>query len=194
LLDQYEQFRSIAPSISFPETHDTDRLINELPSAGINDPSAIEQRYKNAYLFAAVFSTGVMIPIGYEYGFRKKLHVVDTRPEDWEKPPFDLTRYIAEVNRMKASLPVLNEEGPQRAVWLGDGRIVGLLRRAMRGPEWIATLLNSDRSRPVTTRIEWPDVDVFQLGREVTPGRMGRPWSGPEIAMEPGEVRVYAGR
>ena len=32
-------------------------------------------------------------------------------------------RYIGEVNRMKASLPVLNEEGPQRAVPLGDGRI-----------------------------------------------------------------------
>jgi starch synthase (maltosyl-transferring) len=194
LLDQYEQFRSIAPSISFPETHDTDRLINELTSAGINDPGAIEQRYRNAYLFAAVFSTGVMIPIGYEHGFRKKLHVVDTRPEDWEKPAFDLARYIAQVNRMKASLPVLNEEGPQRAVLLGDARIVGLLRRAMRGPGWIATLVNSDRSRPVTARIGWPDVDVFQLGREVTPGRMGRPWSGPEIAMEPGEVRVYAGR
>jgi starch synthase (maltosyl-transferring) len=194
LLDQYEQFRSIAPSISFPETHDTDRLINELTIAGINDPSAIEQRYRDAYLFASVFSTGVMIPIGYEYGFRKKLHVVDTRPKDWEKPVFNLTRYIAEVNRMKASLPVLNEEGPQRAVLLGDGQIVGLLRRAMRGPGWTAALVNSDRSRPVTARIEWPDVDVFQLGREVTPGRMGRPWSGPEIAMEPGEVRVYAGR
>ena len=35
LLDQYEQFRSIAPSISFPETHDTDRLINELAAEGV---------------------------------------------------------------------------------------------------------------------------------------------------------------
>jgi starch synthase (maltosyl-transferring) len=193
LLDQYEQFRSIAPSISFPETHDTDRLINELTAAGVTDRVAIERRYKDAYLFSAVFSTGVMIPIGYEYGFRRKLHVVKTRPKDWEKPAFDLTGYIGQVNRMKASLPVLNEEGPQRAVLLGDGRMVGLLRRAMRGPAWTLTLVNSDRSSPVTARIEWPDVDVFQLGREVTPGHTGRPWSGPEVALEPGEVRVYAG-
>jgi starch synthase (maltosyl-transferring) len=193
LLDQYEQFRSIAPSISFPETHDTDRLINVLMADGVTDRSEIERRYKDAYLFSALFSTGVMIPIGYEYGFRKKLHVVKTRPKDWEKPAFDLTRYIGEVNRMKASLPVLNEEGPQRAVLLGDGPMVGLLRRAMRGPAWTLTLVNSDRSSPVTARIEWPDVDVFQLGREVTPGHGGRPWSGPEVALEPGEVRVYAG-
>ena len=62
----------------------------------------------------------------------------------------------------------------------------------MRGPAWTLTLVNSDRVSPVTARIEWPDVDVFQLGREVTPGHTGRPWSGPEVALEPGEVRVYA--
>ena len=193
LLDQYEQFRSIAPSISFPETHDTDRLINDLMADGVTERSAIERRYKDAYLFSAVFSTGVMIPIGYEYGFRKKLHVVKTRPKDWEKPNFDLTRYIGEVNRMKASLPVLNEEGPQHAALLGDGRMVGLLRRAMRGPAWTLTLVNGDRSSPVTARVEWPGADVRQ-GREVTPGGKGQPLrAGAEITLEPGEVRVYAG-
>jgi starch synthase (maltosyl-transferring) len=135
-----------------------------------------------------------MIPIGYEYGFRRKLHVVKTRPKDWEKPAFDLTRYIGQVNRMKASLPVLNEEGPQRAVLLGDGRMVGLLRRAMRGPAWTVTLVNSDRSLPVTARIQWLDVDV-QQGREVTPGGKEQPLqTGAEVTLEPGEVRVYAGR
>ena len=68
-----------------------------------------------------------------------------TRPDDWELPAFDLTSYIGEVNRMKASLPVLNEEGPQRAIPLGDGQIVCLLRRAMRGPAWTATLINPGR-------------------------------------------------
>ena len=40
--------------------------------AGITDPKEVERRYSDAYLFAAVFSTGVMIPIGYEYGFREE--------------------------------------------------------------------------------------------------------------------------
>ncbi len=36
LLDQYERFRLIAPSIAFPESHDTERLAAEVPS---QDPS-----------------------------------------------------------------------------------------------------------------------------------------------------------
>lgn len=195
LFEQYEQFRSIAPSVAFPETHDTDRLINELNASGVGDIRDVERRYKNAYLFAAAFSTGVMIPIGYEYGFRKKLHVVETRPEDWEKPVFDLSSYIAEVNRMKASVPVLNEEGPQRAVLLGDHRIVCLLRRAMRGPAWTTVLINSDYGSAATARIEWLDGDV-QEGREITPGREGVETfrAGSEVTLEPGEVRVYSSR
>lgn len=191
LLDQYEQFRSIAPSIAFPESHDTERLNTELRAAGVTDPQALERRYKEAYLFSAVFSTGVMIPIGFEYGFRKKLHVVNTRPADWEKPAFDVTRYIGEVNRMKAALPVLNEEGPQRALSFEGGRVVGLLRRAMRGGDWTLTLINTDRSSPATTRIESLERDV-QEGREVTPGVRGRPIRmGSEVTLAAGDVRVY---
>ena len=154
----------------------------------------MEGRYKDAYLFAALFSAGVMIPIGFEYGFRKKLHVVETTPKDWEKPAFDLTRYIGEVNRMKASLPVLNEEGPQRAIMLGEGRVVCLLRRAMRGNAWTVTLINADRSSPVTTRIGPLDKGVHE-GRDVTPGCAGDPLRvGAEMTLQPGEVRVYASR
>lgn len=194
LLDQYEQFRSIAPSISFPETHDTNRLISDLGASGVTNVAEVEQRYRNAYLFAAVFSAGVMIPIGFEFGFRKKLDVVKTRPEDWEAPAFDLTRWIAQVNRMKASVPVLNEEGPQRAIHLGDGRIVCLLRRALRGPAWAIVLVNTDRTWPVTARIEWLDGDV-QEGREVTPGGSDREFrAGSEVTLQPGEVRIYTSR
>jgi starch synthase (maltosyl-transferring) len=195
LLKQYEMFRSIAPSISFPESHDTDRLVNELGVGATIPPVAtIQRRYKAAYLFAAVFATGVMIPIGYEYGFRKRLHVVKTRPEDWEQPTFDLTRYIGEVNRMKASLPVLNDEGPQRATPLGDGRVVCLLRRALQGPGWTLTVVNSDSEEAVSTRLEQLDQDVGG-GREVSPGRQGAPFKvGDEIVLQPSEVRVYANR
>jgi starch synthase (maltosyl-transferring) len=119
---------------------------------------------------------------------------VKTRPTDWEKPTFDLTRYIGEVNRMKASLPVLNEEGPQRALTLANGRAVCLLRRAMRGRAWTVVLINSDRTSPVAARIDGLDKDV-EGGREVTPGRKDLPFHpGGEVTLAPGEVRVYANR
>lgn len=103
LLEQYELTRQIAPSISFPESHDTERLYSE--SDGNVD--ALKQRY----LFAALFSAGVMMPIGFEYGFRNRLHVVETHPEDWEEPATDLTGFISAVNRIKTDHPLFQEEG-----------------------------------------------------------------------------------
>jgi starch synthase (maltosyl-transferring) len=125
-LEQYNHFRQLAPSISFPETHDTERLAEE--SGG--EVAVARQRY----LFAAFFSTGLMIPAGFEYGFKKKLHVVKTRPQDWETPAYDLSTYISQVNRMKKNCPVLLEEGPMLRV---DGT----------GKEPVVCLLKSRESR-----------------------------------------------
>jgi starch synthase (maltosyl-transferring) len=192
LLEQYEKFRSIAPTIAFPETHDTDRLAADLALEGVTDRRQLELRYRHAYVFSAIFSTGVMIPMGFEYGFKKRLHVVETRPEDWEEPAFDLTRYIGEVNRMKADTPVLNQEGPQRAVPLGGGRAMCLVRRALRGPKWTASVINPDPEASVTVRLSELDGDL-QGGREITPGWKGVPLhAGMEITLDPGDIRIFA--
>ena len=136
LLEQYEQFRHLAPSIAFPESHDTKRLAAE--SGG----DERESRFR--YLFAAVFSTGVMMPIGYELGFRRPLHVVKTRPEHWEKTRFDIRGFIGRVNAMKAATPVLNEEGPQRRFTEPKARLVGLLRSLGQQAQRSAVLINPD--------------------------------------------------
>ena len=54
LLEQYERFCHIAPTIAFPESHDTERLVTELLAAGFPE-SEIEARYRQAYAFAAAF-------------------------------------------------------------------------------------------------------------------------------------------
>jgi starch synthase (maltosyl-transferring) len=136
LLDQYETFRDLAPSIAFPESHDTVRLAEEA------DGNSRESRFR--YLFAAVFSTGVMMPIGYELGFRRGLHVVETRPEHWEKPSFDIRDFVGRVNAMKAETPVLNEEGPQERFTDADEPVVGLLRRSQQQAQRSAVLINPD--------------------------------------------------
>ncbi len=131
-LEQYEQNRlQGAPSVSFPESHDTERLASELQG---NWPAV-----KMRYAFAAVFSTGVMMPIGFEFGFRKKLHVVETTPEDWEEPAIDLRDFIARCNRLKLTYPVFGEEGPIEPInqsnpavlvlkkTSGDGQMSGLI-------------------------------------------------------------------
>jgi starch synthase (maltosyl-transferring) len=102
LLEQYHLTRDTVPSISFPESHDTPRLFAEVHG----NVDAMKQRY----LFAALFSAGVMLPMGFEFGFRKPLHVVETRPSDWETPAIDLTGYIKYINGIKSRYPVFNEE------------------------------------------------------------------------------------
>src|SRR3546814_15138895 len=62
----------IAPSIAFPESHDTERLAVELRASGIVDDDRIARAYRQRYLFAALFSTGVLMPMGYEFGWRSE--------------------------------------------------------------------------------------------------------------------------
>jgi starch synthase (maltosyl-transferring) len=120
-LQQYEAHRHLAPSISFPETHDTPRLAEEAHGR----PEILRQRY----LFAAAFSAGVMIPMGFEYGARKKLDVVQTRVSDREPVACDLTEFIALVNVWKASTPVLNGEAPICVVSAPEEDVVRLHKR-----------------------------------------------------------------
>ncbi len=58
--------------------------------------------------------------------------------------PSIVSDFIGEVNRMKAATPVLNEEGPQKRIFMSDDRVVCLLRRRMRGSDWSVSFLNSD--------------------------------------------------
>jgi len=104
LIEQYNLTRKIVASIGFPESHDTERLYKEL-NGNVN---GLKQRY----LFTALFSSGVMIPMGYEFGFRKKLHVVKTTPDDWEETGVDITDFIREVNNIKTSYEVFQQEVP----------------------------------------------------------------------------------
>jgi starch synthase (maltosyl-transferring) len=195
LLEQYELYRRFAPSIGFPESHDTDRLRNELEAKGVIEGKHVEAVYRARYLFAAVFSTGVMMPVGYEYGYRKRLHVVETRPSDREEPHFDLSRFIAEAHEMKASVPALNEEGPQEMVPLagGDNSLTCLLRRSNDDSSWVLTVINSDLHERHEAALDALDVDVM-AGAEVTPGHQSaRLGKGNRVAVNPGAVRVFAG-
>lgn len=144
-LEQHEEFRHIAPSISFPETHDTERLAAET--------GGDERVQRQRYAFAAAFSAGVMMPIGYEFGFRRRLHVVQTQPSDWERKHFDLRAFITHVNRLKLRTPVLQGEGVLRAPAGLAGDVLFLQRfseRAGDSPAWILVNKGRDEPRPVT--------------------------------------------
>ena len=136
LMQQYNLTREIAPSISFPESHDTVRLCEELGG----NVEGLKQRY----LFSAVFSSGVMMPMGFEFGFRKKLHVVKTRPSDWEETGIDLTSFITAVNRMKAMHVMFQEDAPTEMLSDQNPRVLFMWKASTHIREESLVILNKD--------------------------------------------------
>jgi starch synthase (maltosyl-transferring) len=185
-LEQYNDFRRLAPSVSFPESHDTERLA----AASGGDPEVARQRY----LFAAYFSTGVMLPIGYEYGFQKRLNVVQTRPQDWETPTYDLTSFIAAVNRMKVKCPVLLEEGPQARANPPEEPVVLLVKSRESHPGRVLALINST---PEPQEVAIPNLMELlgeprrawqDLTPEARPQKLGSPL---EFTLAPAGMRLF---
>lgn len=136
LLEQYELTRHIAPSIGFPESHDTRRMFEEFEG----NVDALRQRY----LFTALFGSGVMIPMGFEFGFRKRLDVVTTVPGDWEQPNLDLRGFIRQVNDIKDQVPLFAGEGRIDRLDYPDPSILVLRKHAVNGPGQALLVLNRD--------------------------------------------------
>lgn len=136
LMEQYQLSREVVPSISFPESHDTERLFQE----SSNNVDALKQRY----LFAAVFSAGVMMPMGFEYGFKTPLHVVHTNPENWETTDVDLTDFITKVNQFKTSHKVFQEDGPVNIIGYEHSPTLFLWKACNAGQEEALIILNKD--------------------------------------------------
>jgi starch synthase (maltosyl-transferring) len=185
LLDQYESFRHVAPSIGFPESHDTDRLINELRAAGVPE-ELFEARYRQAYAFAATYSAGVMMPIGYEYGWSRRLDVVAAGPIDREPERFDLGAFIAEVNRIKEATPALNTDGPQRLLTAAGDPLLALERRRDEIGERVLVVVNTDPRDPL-------EVDLGALLPGAALSDLARDARGPvgdRVTVEPIGFRV----
>ena len=136
LMAQYNLTRETAPSISFPESHDTTRLSKEFHG----NLDGLKQRY----LFTALFSSGVMMPIGFEFGFRKKPHVVKTTPQDWEHTEIDLTPFIRKVNGIKERYSVFQEEAPTEMLRNGNPNILVMWKASMKTREESLLILNKD--------------------------------------------------
>ena len=136
LIEQYSLTREISPSISFPESHDTDRLALELDG----NVEGLKQRY----LLSALFSAGVMIPMGFEFGFKKKLHVVNTTPQDWEETDIDLREFIKTVNGIKASHSLFAEEAPTAVLPYENPKVLVMWKASSKTNEESLLILNKD--------------------------------------------------
>lgn len=174
--DQHERFRTVAPSVSFPESHDTPRLAAETGGS--------EAVQRQRYALAALLSGGVQMTVGYEFGFQRALDVVKTRPVDWEEPRFDLAAFLRRVNGLKASHPLLRGEGLLRPLDWGAPAVTVLRRWADEvGTHRGVIVVNRDAAAPrevVVDRRELPSGcqvlrpcrDGWPSAERAVPGRL----------------------
>ncbi len=202
LLEQYELYRHIAPTIGFPDNHDTERLAADYAGQPLEE---ITRQHRLRYLLAAAFSSGVMMLMGYEYGFHKRVHVIESRPEDWQAeaahPQLDLVGYIAAVNRLKAELAVLNVEGWQAQVSAPDSPVVALLRLDAEHPALAeqASLLLINLDTQQHHAVDPGTLLASAGGRisrftDVTPDATAVDFEpGTPLTLLPGEFRLFRG-
>ncbi|MHA1744576.1 MAG: alpha-amylase family glycosyl hydrolase [Promethearchaeota archaeon] len=135
-LEQYNAYRQFAPSVSFPENHDTPRLAFE--TNGRKDIQVFR------YLFSAFFSAGVMITSGYEFGFQKKTDVVKTHPDDWGPKLFDISSEIAQINTLKTHWRCLNEDGKIEQFDYDNKGIMLLRKSTLNNNQHMLLVFNKD--------------------------------------------------
>ena len=183
---QHERFSNLALSISFPESHDTSRL-----AAATNGNEAVQRQ---RYAFAAVYSAGIMMPIGYEYGFKQDLDVAFTRPAHWEKPAFDIRKFIKMVNTLKSEHPLLWSEGALK-IAKSDASCIVLERRAEQMPGkvgWIIVNKSWDQSISVVLDDAialTPAHSLYRICRDDSPWD-GEPLLDKNITLSPAEVAL----
>ena len=110
-LDQEAELFGVLPAIGFPEPLQGPRLA----AAGIEKAAALQR-----LALAAVASSGLLVPVGFEVGAAAPLDPAETRAGDlahWrEHAPFDLSPAIADLNAVLADLrlagPIVPVSGP----------------------------------------------------------------------------------
>ncbi|HEX2555978.1 MAG TPA: maltotransferase domain-containing protein [Microvirga sp.] len=192
-LDNYEALRVAAPSIAFPENHDMARR-----AAGVEGGAdAVARDLKARYALASFFSAGVLMPIGYEWGYRRPLHVVETTPRDREDTGVDISDFVGQINRLKAEVPALNVEGAQWRLSPPGAGYLALLRLEGGHPvsaRSAVLVLANLTGAPVT--IDAADIlaraAAFGPFRDRTPGQAPLDLApGGSVILAAGEVRLF---
>jgi starch synthase (maltosyl-transferring) len=177
-LDQQRAQPAWMRSVSFPESHDTPRLWSE--SGG----RLAVQRQR--YAFAAAFASGLMMPVGYELGFHRRIDVVAIRAKDWESPSADIAPFVRRVNATRRAHPALCSESNEAITPLN--RPVLLLEKRA-GPAVAHVAINKDWDHRQT--VELP---AAARGKRVLrvcqDGVANDESAGAQLALEPAEV-VY---
>ena len=165
-IEQYNDTHSLAPSISFAESHDTVRLAKETKQC--------RKRIKMRYLFSTLFSAGTLMPVGFEYGFTKRLDVCKTSTKDWEKTDIDLSDYISICNKIKNKYPIFHHDSPIEIIQHPIDNLLALLKTSFDKKEQALILINLDmkKSNPIGFDDLYQIITVHDKITDISPEKM----------------------
>lgn len=183
-LEQNSEYSRYAPSITFPENHDTIRCASEFKG---NQDQALLYYELGAYICSSISTT-----IGFEYGFQRQINVVKTQPSWWESIHYNISNEIARINEIKASYSILQEDNSIELLHLNNGHFFGFTKESRNGQEKIMVLANLDAEHMYMVRelnvhklmdSDWVEDISSRHRMENVPGML-------EYNLNPGEVRL----
>lgn len=135
-LEQNKEYSDHAPSICFPENHDTARCADEF--AG-NQNQALLIYELGAYICSSISTT-----IGFEYGFQRQIDVVNTTPLWWEPTRYDISHEICQINNIKAGYEIFQEDNAINLLPFENPNLFGFIKKSRNGNEIIMIIANID--------------------------------------------------
>lgn len=167
-IEQHEEYAKIAPSISFPETHDTARLAAD--SKGRKDVQIFR------YFFASLFSKGLMMPMGYELGETKRLSVVMKEFDSPGTQLFDIRRDIQKINTFMKKYPIMQDEGKMHHYPYENLGVLILKKEHTQRDNQMLLIYNKDWNNAQKVKIDdlrsimnYPQQPIYQLSLDSEP-------------------------
>jgi starch synthase (maltosyl-transferring) len=201
LFDEHAALVRIAPPIAFPEEPFGTRLIGDLPDT--SDTALVERAYVRALDTAAALGTGMLVPMGFEYGVGLPMSyqygVAAEYERAREQARFNLSAQVKRANALQRDTGALSSAGELRPL-TGAGTPYAALMRAngtvlSHSGAAVLVAVNPDLATPV-------HVDALHL-LDGVPGNFTRfrPIDDPSATPAPlapftlraGEVRLLRG-
>ncbi len=184
-IDQNREYCRRAPSMTFPENHDTIRYAYEV---GGNQRLAVMK-----YALGACICSSISTTIGFEFGFQRQIHVVHAEPSWWEPIRYNISKEIAAINKIKSTYDVLQEDNYLDLLHLNDDRLFGFTKESQNGQEKIIVLANPEGHGAHTVRLS----NVYNIMgttnvKDISHARKLDTVSDHlEYHLEPGEVKLF---
>ena len=135
-LQQYREWAGKYSSLTFPENHDTVRCAEAVHG----DKNLALMKYA----LGAYFCSSISTTCGFEYGFRRKIDVVQANPMWWEPIHYDISDDIAEINRIKSNYQILQEDNMIYMLDCANGELIGFIKTSLDRQEKIMVIANPD--------------------------------------------------